>query len=400
MHSGKGSFNAIAQSAPPVAVGILRNTIPDRHPESQMIDTSVNIASESGSATQECEIVGHDGLISNAEESTIVHVGLENVPSTEEMCLDNSLAAPTRPDLEPDLEDALIASIFSTTLTPISSPVISAQDASDVIESISRAPSPEIISPIIQKSSQISSGDEKRRLLEDKENIRTTSRDMSPTPGSSSSRTAIESRKASVTSKPRERKSNTRKQRSEYDLHDTRSATPDHLGRHETSMDQKKRPHRESISLTRSSSPVPSTSSTATHKPKKRKNKTEDGTDTSREVRDVATANVSKTSRLSSSSDSRTAPPAEMLEDTPNVKESSMDILMRKDMFGSLIQTMALSRASSMPVSSLLREVLRENPHLADQMSKATWQALAEEVLQSHAVFGRVERQGLVCGIT
>lgn len=55
-----------------------------------------------------------------------------------------------------------------------------------------------------------------------------------------------------------------------------------------------------------------------------------------------------------------------------------------------------MSRTSAMPASSLLREILRENPHLKDQRSKENWIVLLESVLSGHHVFGRIDREGLV----
>ena len=65
-------------------------------------------------------------------------------------------------------------------------------------------------------------------------------------------------------------------------------------------------------------------------------------------------------------------------------------------MNGFLIQAMALSRASSMPAATLLKVVLRENAHLIEQRSKDSWLAIVQDVLRSHDVFGRIDRDGLV----
>ena len=63
---------------------------------------------------------------------------------------------------------------------------------------------------------------------------------------------------------------------------------------------------------------------------------------------------------------------------------------------GLLIQTMALSRASSMPASSLIRELLRAQPHMAHERNRTEWLEEIELVLCGSDVFGRVEREGLV----
>jgi hypothetical protein len=65
---------------------------------------------------------------------------------------------------------------------------------------------------------------------------------------------------------------------------------------------------------------------------------------------------------------------------------------------GLIIQTMALSRASSMPASSLFREILREQPQMARERTREGWIEEFERVLSGNGreVFGRVEREGLV----
>lgn len=68
----------------------------------------------------------------------------------------------------------------------------------------------------------------------------------------------------------------------------------------------------------------------------------------------------------------------------------------RSEIAGLLVQTMALSRASSMPPSCLLRDVFRENPHLVDRRSKDAWLVLINSVLGHHDYFGKIEREGLV----
>ena len=63
---------------------------------------------------------------------------------------------------------------------------------------------------------------------------------------------------------------------------------------------------------------------------------------------------------------------------------------------GLLIQTMALSRASSMPASTLLRELCRAQPQMVNERSKDEWIEEIEAVLSGSDVFGRVQRDGLV----
>lgn len=76
--------------------------------------------------------------------------------------------------------------------------------------------------------------------------------------------------------------------------------------------------------------------------------------------------------------------------------QDDLDPQARDELSGLLVQAMALSRASSMPASSLFREVVRENPHMSDRRSKEAWLAMIRSVLQCHAYFGRIEREGLV----
>lgn len=82
----------------------------------------------------------------------------------------------------------------------------------------------------------------------------------------------------------------------------------------------------------------------------------------------------------------------------PPVREEvtvTVDPTEHAELSGLLVQAMALSRASSMPASSLHRELLRENPHLTERREKHLWIALIESVLASHPYFGRIERKGL-----
>ncbi|KLO18328.1 hypothetical protein SCHPADRAFT_120580 [Schizopora paradoxa] len=77
---------------------------------------------------------------------------------------------------------------------------------------------------------------------------------------------------------------------------------------------------------------------------------------------------------------------------------SLIDASVKAEMRGFLIQAMGLSRASSMPASSLLREVLREQPQLAHQRTKAECLSLIEDTLANApgcTVFGRIDRSGM-----
>lgn len=83
--------------------------------------------------------------------------------------------------------------------------------------------------------------------------------------------------------------------------------------------------------------------------------------------------------------------------DQPTLASSAIDASVKAEMRGFLIQAMGLSRASSMPASSLLREVLREQPQLAHQRAKDEWLSLIEDTLANAPgceVFGRIDRIG------
>lgn len=93
---------------------------------------------------------------------------------------------------------------------------------------------------------------------------------------------------------------------------------------------------------------------------------------------------------------------AESEPTTPADQSSSetavIDASSKAEMRGFLIQAMGLSRASSMPASSLLREVLREQPQLAHQRTKGEWLSLIEDTLAyapGCTVFGRIDRSGM-----
>jgi len=73
---------------------------------------------------------------------------------------------------------------------------------------------------------------------------------------------------------------------------------------------------------------------------------------------------------------------------------------VRGELLGMLIESMATSRASSLPVSSLCRSVLQCRPALVAQRSEKEWLPVFESVLEegrkSCGVFGKVESSGKV----
>ena len=70
---------------------------------------------------------------------------------------------------------------------------------------------------------------------------------------------------------------------------------------------------------------------------------------------------------------------------------------------GLLIETMAMSRASSLPVSSLFKLVMQDQPSLKTQRSEREWVEIFDRVLyagelgRGSGVFGKVESSGKVC---
>ena len=62
---------------------------------------------------------------------------------------------------------------------------------------------------------------------------------------------------------------------------------------------------------------------------------------------------------------------------------------------------MAMSRASSLPVSSLFKLVMQDQPSLKTQRSERVWVGIFDRVLHAgevgRGVFGKVESSGKVC---
>lgn len=78
-------------------------------------------------------------------------------------------------------------------------------------------------------------------------------------------------------------------------------------------------------------------------------------------------------------------------------------VALNAEICGMLIETMALSRASSLPLSSLYKMVMQTQPSLRSQRSESEWQMVFSRVLQEgeaghgSGVFGKVESSGKVC---
>ena len=78
-------------------------------------------------------------------------------------------------------------------------------------------------------------------------------------------------------------------------------------------------------------------------------------------------------------------------------------VALNAEICGMLIETMALSRASSLPLSSLYKMVMQTQPSLKSQRSESEWLIVFARVLQEgeagrgSGVFGKVESSGKVC---
>lgn len=305
--------------------------------------------------------------------------------------------AHTRVTIDDDLlseTDSLMKSVFSSTLTPISSPMISPKDDDDM-ESLSRPPSPVLGNPKVLNlmlSHAPSTVSERSVIAKGKENVHFDSRNASPEPGPSKSRlSSIEPWGKSVGQEGR-RASLKPKKSSSTVSDNVATADEKDSQRNNATDERKKRPREASVGASRPCSPAPSRSGLPPPKPKKKRSrKTEVEGASCKQLED---SNEDDEASILSppvlAARSTTPPPSE------NSSNSDEDRATRLEMGGFLIQAMALSRASSMPASSLLREVLRENPQLVNKRSKDTWLELVNEVLRSSNVYGRIDREGMV----
>ena len=96
--------------------------------------------------------------------------------------------------------------------------------------------------------------------------------------------------------------------------------------------------------------------------------------------------------------DAQGAPPsasaAEEVKQIPTDESGENIPIPRAELAGLLVQTMALSRASSMPPSTLLRTLLSTTPHLTTLSSPLTTTHITS-VLTGFPYFDKIERQGL-----
>ena len=91
-----------------------------------------------------------------------------------------------------------------------------------------------------------------------------------------------------------------------------------------------------------------------------------------------------------------------MPDSLPSTQDSAT-VALNAEICGMLIETMALSRASSLPLSSLYKMVMQTQPSLKSQRSEQEWLIVFARVLQEgeaghgSGVFGKVESSGKVC---
>lgn len=87
----------------------------------------------------------------------------------------------------------------------------------------------------------------------------------------------------------------------------------------------------------------------------------------------------------------------------PSSTQDPQTVALNAQLCGMLIETMALSRASSLPLSSLYKMVMQTQPSLKLQRSEQEWLTVFARVLQEgeaghgSGVFGKVESSGTVC---
>jgi len=105
-------------------------------------------------------------------------------------------------------------------------------------------------------------------------------------------------------------------------------------------------------------------------------------------------------STIYSSDDENDVNPSHTTPDSPLDPET---VALHSQICGLLIETMAMSRASSLPVSSLFKLVMQDQPSLKTQRSEREWVEIFDRVLHAgevgrgSGVFGKVESSGKVC---
>ncbi|KAL5507240.1 hypothetical protein ACEPAH_6696 [Sanghuangporus vaninii] len=290
-------------------------------------------------------------------------------------------------DINEERTDPIVESIFSCVLTPISSPSLAGSELSDLTELLSEPPSPR------NDADELMGPASDMRHLRESSELDTLS-GLSPAPGPKEPRSGTVDQHDTLT----ERKSGQFEKGAEdgrgRNVHDVITVETE---QNELDLQSKKKRARSgSSSGSRSSSPGPSASCSKIPKPRKKKSKRAGVRAVSSwcedEDQSMNSAHRPSLPNTSTPSASASSAPPDLRGDAQFPVAPNADAT--NEMCGCLIQTMALSRASSMPASSLVREVLRENPHLANQRSKSDWLGVASVVLESNDVFGRIDRVG------
>ncbi|THH10522.1 hypothetical protein EW145_g1278 [Phellinidium pouzarii] len=318
--------------------------------------------------------------------------------SNESIC--TSEAKVTQADVNEDSPsevDYVVASIFLSTLTPLSSPSLGPTEdstaISDYVGCLSNLSSPatsvlDLAAPC--EASELHSVPSNRlNFAKEKENINIASIYTTPIPGPSKSRSISTDERnvlVKLSPEPLLRKSKSKQSLCEAEVV-VEAVDTNAINR------KRKRPRLSSKEETRSS--LLTVPESMTPKPRKRNGK-KTALDTSQHL--LGNELTKKAGSLSScashvSASSSSAPPDR--DAALGKSADDTDAIAKAEVYGCLIQAMALSRTSSMPASSLLREVLRENPHLGNGRSREGWLDVVEDVLISNDVFGRVDREGL-----
>ncbi|EJD35554.1 hypothetical protein AURDEDRAFT_117348 [Auricularia subglabra TFB-10046 SS5] len=111
------------------------------------------------------------------------------------------------------------------------------------------------------------------------------------------------------------------------------------------------------------------------------------------DVEQPAVQRVRKRKRAAPSPHSSPAKPSPKKRRGPVVIENA-DADTVAEIEGFLVETLALSRASSMPASQLMSAVLAEQPHLRAARTEAEWLPVFRDILAAFDVFGRARRTG------
>ncbi|KIM45580.1 hypothetical protein M413DRAFT_24753 [Hebeloma cylindrosporum] len=155
--------------------------------------------------------------------------------------------------------------------------------------------------------------------------------------------------------------------------------------------------------LKRGDGDVNSTTATSTSaKPAKRADNNNSRTHPKKPKRSSSTINyTSDDDEVDDNSNSNSKPnPSHPNSDPDTTPLDPETAALHAQICGLLIETMAMSRASSLPVSSLFKLVMQDQPSLKTQRSEREWMGIFDRVLHSgevgrgSGVFGKVESSG------